>query len=202
MNNSQLPVNFVQTIIAIVKLVIYFFFPLITLNIPIPVVREFVGINSLTLNNFGAWICILPLVMDLMLMVFSVGPLQAFSLIVAGIALVIEIIIIASAGSLLPIDTLIGIIQNTFPDAADALNAAGMVAKAVLFRPSTSCIVSMILTVLYGIAAFVPAMLGYGGGPQIGGGTRGGGSGGSLRGGGNGSLGGGARGGTSRVHRV
>ena len=58
----------------------------------------------------------------------------------------------ANAGGLLPIDTLVGYLQTTFPDYAGIAGLGGMITKAA-FRPSTSSIVSMVLTVLYGISA-------------------------------------------------
>lgn len=173
------PINVLQTIIAVVKLVIFFVMPMIRLTFfgfTVPLLGDFIGLRGLDLNNFGAWLCILPMVLYLVMLAFSVGPLQQYSLIPAAVALVIEIIIIASAGNLLPIDTVAAWVKTTYPSFAGVADVGSGIAK-MLLRPSTSFIVSMVLTVLYGVFAVVPAsdyimgMLGLGGGVRHTGGT-------------------------------
>lgn len=142
--------NLIQAIIAVAKIIICLLLPMITfafIGIPIP----FIGLNGIRMLNMGMAIIYLPLLAYVFMLVFSLGSLQKISFIPALVALVGEIIFLASAAQIVQsgdLNTILSLIPESFQLVKD-------VALANLAKPGIGLVANLILTIVYAALQFL-----------------------------------------------
>lgn len=156
MNTNQNSIlNVGQAVVAIAKLVMYFTMPMIALVVP--VMGEVFGLKGLDLYNWGhVVLCLVAMILYVVMLIFTLGPLQKISVIPAAAALVVEIIIMSTASGLIPISEWVAILNQHIPaEYASYVSMAEAILKTSI-RPATGLIISMVLTLVYAVLQFFP----------------------------------------------
>ncbi len=138
-----------QALLAIVKSVLYILLPVISITVPI-VAIPILNVSGLTLIRMNNTVAYLTLAAYALLLIFSVGPLQRFGVVPAVIALAMEIITMATAGSFMSsgdINFLLSLIPPEFQQYSQYLQAG----LSQLAKPGIGLLLNMLLTVLYAV---------------------------------------------------
>ena len=150
MNRNVGAMNPFQLVAAIAKLVILLLLPVVGLaiagfNIP------GVSITGISMLKSGNLLGLLPLLLYGVMMVLSLGELQKYSVIVACVALVMEIVLFSMAGVIIQmgdVSALLKLIPQEYKVYSDF-------ALAQLAKPGLGLILNLVLTLVYIACAFV-----------------------------------------------
>ncbi len=155
MNRPTSMLNAGQAVIAIVKLVLFFVLPLLAINLP--VVGEVFRMKGMDLyNQLHVDLCMYMVIAYALMLLCSFGPLQSFSFVPALAALVLEIIILANAGSIVPIKVLLARVTPQIPVEYSSYIAVGEQVLRSFIRPGIGVTITMILTLVYAFLQFFP----------------------------------------------
>ena len=155
-----------QALLGIVKSVLYVLLPVISITVPI-VAIPVLNVSGLTLIRMNNTVAYLTLAAYALLLIFSVGPLQRFGVVPAVIALAMEIITIATAGSFMSSGD-INFLHSLIPPEFQQYLQAGLSQLAPEFqqysqdlqaglsqlaKPGIGLLLNMLLTVLYAVSS-------------------------------------------------
>ena len=97
MTRQQLPVNCVQAVLALIKLILILVFPMLAVGLPLGRLEQMAGIDVFMLNRLGNPMGILYLSLYAVLLLSSFGMFRSFSGLTALVVLALEIGFIAAA---------------------------------------------------------------------------------------------------------
>ncbi len=167
MNKTSTPVNIIQLVVAAAKLILYFVLPVVSFTVSIIVVSFSYGFKPMDIYNAtGNFMLLLPLILYGVLLIFTVNPLQKFSMFAAAAVLIVEIVLLIMAPKMISIDSLLEMIRSAVdPDVYANISTYLQGAKMLLesfMKPGLGLIINLILTVVYGAGQFIAG--GFGGG--------------------------------------
>ena len=140
---------FLPTVIAIVKLLLYFFAPMIVFTIPM--VGDIYGFKGHDLYTLGATLCLFLVIVYVLMTLLSLTSMKKAGMGAALAALILEAVVLFNAAGILPLDKVLAFV-NTLPGigaAAQYLTAGAGILKNFL-KPSVWMIISTLLTLVYG----------------------------------------------------
>ena len=148
---NNLPLNPIQTLVAIAKIAILLLLPVISfgyMGFILPV-----GFNGLRLVQAGNGLMYIPLGLYALMLIFSFGQLQKMSLVAGGIGLICEIVFMNMTGTLLQqgdMGSLITMVMNAIP--ANTVLGVEITKDFIIntfAKPGLAWTINLIGTVLY-----------------------------------------------------